>query len=365
MAFFSRLHTQVLSWSNDTPLPHEPDAVPSFQSWHVFDSSDNRWNIASLGSSASNRTGPAQRTAGGAADTSKRGSPSLVLVTWNVNYSSKEPEARINSILTHIRHLETVPDLIFFQEVSHPALATMLQDQWVREGWYLSEADTKNWGKQAFATVTLISKSRFGHEKYVPEKPALGAIWRVKYPSRYARDALCCDVFLPPSSPTSPISSPLVATKTRVRFVNVHLDSLPINPSYRPRQLAIVTSLLRTAGRGLVAGDFNPVLPEDANLLSGNRLVDVWPELHPDQSGFTWGINGDQPFPPNRLDKIGMLGLKAQNIEVMQCGNITSSSSSQAQEATKDAAEQQHKDIREEVIPWSDHSGLSCSFALV
>lgn len=107
---------------------------------------------------------------------------------------------------------------------------------WLREYWYASDADTTNWGKQAFASMTLVLRSRLT----VPEHAALSPIWRVKYPSRFERDALCGNIFLPCRRTAN---SPL-----RVRLVNVHLDSLPTNPSLRPRQLSIVTNYLRTAG---------------------------------------------------------------------------------------------------------------------
>lgn len=61
------------------------------------------------------------------------------------------------------------------------------------------------------------------------------------------------------------------------------------NPSLRPRQLAIITSYLRAAGHGLMAGDYNPVLPEDDALVGKNCLVDAWTELHPEDNGFTLG----------------------------------------------------------------------------
>ena len=122
MAFLLRLRTQILSWSNDAPLPNLPDATPSFQSWHAFDTSNNRWSAAGLVSYARGTAHP------------NRGLPGLVLVSWNVDCSSDEPEARMTAILRHIRHLDTPADLIFFQEVSRPALATILQDQWIREG---------------------------------------------------------------------------------------------------------------------------------------------------------------------------------------------------------------------------------------
>lgn len=412
MEFFSRIRTQVLSWSRDTPLPtNEPDAIPYFQSWHAFDSTGNRWSRLDLGGTA----GDAPATTGGRTDGApkaegpdERGERSrgLVLVTWNVDYSSKAPEARMAAILNHIRHLGTsapaAPDVIFFQEVSRPALASALRDPWVREGWYSSEAadtTTTSWGKQSFATMVLVSRSRFSHARGgggVPGKATLGAIWRVKYPSRYERDALCCDVFLPSSSsssspPSSSSSSPTSqppppppaapsSTTTRVRLINVHLDSLPIQPSYRPQQLSIATSMLPAAGRGLVAGDFNPVLPSDETLLRDSRLVDAWAELRPDEPGFTWGIDGGQPFPPTRLDKVGMLGLRPEGIEVLLCGDVAARSSSslrrqqqqqqqqrqqQEMEGETAAGQKQEEGSREVTIPWSDHAGLKCSFNLV
>lgn len=83
--------------------------------------------------------------------------------------------------------------------------------------------------------------------------------------------------------------------------------TLPINPSLRPRQLSIITSYLRATGHGLVAGDFNPVLPDDDMLVSANSILDVWNELYQSEAGFTWGADGDQPFPPNRLDKVAVV----------------------------------------------------------
>lgn len=35
----------------------------------------------------------------------------------------------------------------------------------------------------------------------------------------------------------------------------------------------------------------------------------MWTELRQTEEGFTWGVDGQQPFPPARLDKVGMVGL--------------------------------------------------------
>jgi tyrosyl-DNA phosphodiesterase 2 len=146
---------------------------------------------------------------------------------------------------------------------------------------------------------------------------SLGAIWRIALPSRFERDALCCDLLVNPSSRCA----------TRIRLANVHLDSLPIHPSRRPQQLSIIASYLDVAGRGVVVGDFNPVLPEDDAIISSNRLVDAWSLLYPTDPGFTWGIDGNGPFQPNRLDKVALYNLTPQRMRVLHTCSLDSDSS--------------------------------------
>ncbi|KAI1076180.1 Endonuclease/exonuclease/phosphatase [Whalleya microplaca] len=360
MAFFSRIRTQFLSWAQDTPLPAGlSDAAPIFQAWHGYDPVTEQWTIINTGHTARSRNGTDE---GGSSGGSK-----LTLVTWNVDSTSSLTESRISAILSHISKQTPTVDIIFFQEVSRLALNTLLKDSRIRNDWFSSEADETNWEGQSFASMTLLSRSRFRDTKESPGKATLGPIWRYKYPSRFGRDALCCDVFLP-SLQAGPLTHEL--TDSRIRLVNVHLDSLPIQPSQRPRQVSIVASIIRSAGRGLVAGDFNPVLPEDDTLIQDNRLVDVWPELHNKNPGFTWGIDGKQPFPPNRLDKIAMLGLRAQDMEVMHPNSITLSNSDETHDDTKMIPSpsedlERKNSANNNVVPWSDHSGLKCSFALV
>lgn len=349
MSFFSRFRNRVLGWWHDVPLPAlETNASPIFQSWHRFDSFSNRWvpfhwphEITQEEHSASADVGPAQGSR-------------LVLVTWNVDATASGSEARISAIISHLQNSVPLVDVIFLQEVSRPALTTLLAIPWLRDHWYSSETDTINWGTQSFASMTLVSRLRLGDIGRAADKVALGPIWRVKYPSRFERDALCCDVLLTSSGSLS-----------RVRLINVHLDSLPIQPSLRPLQLSVVASYLRAAGRGLVAGDFNSVLPEDDTLISTNCLIDIWAELHPNEAGFTWGFDGKQPFPLNRLDKVAIVGLKAYDIQVIQPGMCVSTSSQEReQQALLLKQEQEKRDDHSSMLWWSDHSGLLCSFGL-
>ncbi|KAH7157879.1 Endonuclease/exonuclease/phosphatase [Dactylonectria estremocensis] len=321
-------------------LPTELGVASIFQPWHEFDADVQRWVPARPSSSSSttpSKPSPPQHL---------NGDLNLSLVTWNIDAGSHSPRSRTASILSHLLTLTPPPHVIFLQEVSKLALTTPLEDPRLQQNWYSSEADSSNWQGHIFATMILLSKSRFGHlqDAHSPTL-GLGPLWRVKYRSRFGRDALCCDVLVPSSSSHQ---------TTPIRLVNVHLDSLPIQPSRRPEQLSTIASILRCAGRGLVAGDFNPVLPQDATLVEDNQLIDAWIKLHGQESGFTWGVDGEKPFPPTRLDKVAVLGLEPEKMKVMHPGIFSPSGDN--------GIEHQEQDWGP--TPWSDHSGLRCSLRI-
>ncbi|KFY64155.1 hypothetical protein V496_03453 [Pseudogymnoascus sp. VKM F-4515 (FW-2607)] len=318
---------------NGSQSNNETYSKPRYQDWHEFNPSTQIWSrvdaTASRHSSATSR----------ATDHDE----SLVLATWNLDAFEALPQPRTSAILSHLNGLAQTPDIIFLQEVSRPSLEFLLDDDRIREAWFSSEIDSKNWGGQRFATMTLLSKARFSG------RARMGPVWRVKFPSKFERDALCCDIFLP--SP-NPVSASGEEDEKRIRLVNVHLDSLAIVPSFRPQQLATVASSLHSAERGIIAGDFNPVLPEDNTLVEENGLIDAWQELRKGEDGFTWGIDGKQAYPPKRMDKVALLGLVARDIEVMDPGTVV---------------EPGGQDVGQgggRVLPWSDHSGLRCTFQL-
>ncbi|KAF2242490.1 hypothetical protein BU26DRAFT_524118 [Trematosphaeria pertusa] len=87
---------------------------------------------------------------------------------------------------------------------------------------------------------------------------------RVSLPTQFGLDALCCDLLV--NSPSG--------RSLRILFINVHLNSLPIRPSWRPQHPAVAASYLSAAGRGLVAGDFNPLFAED-DIICSNGLVNT------------------------------------------------------------------------------------------
>ncbi|KFY87166.1 hypothetical protein V500_07141 [Pseudogymnoascus sp. VKM F-4518 (FW-2643)] len=312
---------------------NKTDLTPKYQDWHEFNPSTEKWTCVDAASSS--HLPPISQVTDHNAD--------LVLATWNIDVGEVLPRLRTSAILSHLSNLSPSPDIIFLQEVSRPSLEFILGDERIRETWLSSEMDSKNWGGQIFATMTLLSRARFSG------RVRAGPVWRVKYNSRYERDALCCDVFLPSTNLESALGE---EDEKRVRLVNVHLDSLARVPSYRWHQLGIVASSLRSAECGLVAGDFNPVLPEDETLVEENGIVDAWQELRRGEEGFTWGIDGKQAYPPKRMDKVALRGLVARDIEVMDPGTIV-------EPGGEDAGQGGGR-----LLPWSDHSGLKCTFGL-
>ena len=337
MNFYARARASLLSWTHETPLP-TADSIwyPKFQSWHHFHLSLQQW-VAITDNDTRDHTEPPRDD----------DEPSdLVLLTWNIDATSARTEDRVTDIITFVTQLDPGVRIVFLQEVSKAALQQILKDERIRRSWISSEQDDTAWGKQSFATITLLSKARFA-------STALGPVWRVAYPSHFDRDALCCDIFVSFGRERSP---------TRVRLVNVHLDSLPIKPSHRPRQISIISSFLRSAGCGLVAGDFNPVLEEDATLLESNGLTDVWTVLHPEAPGYTWGTDGEQPFPPNRMDKILIVGLKPPDIKTLEPQRLSILEG--AQNPPMDHRKSPISPM-EDTPPWSDHAALLCLFGLV
>ncbi|EMD69563.1 hypothetical protein COCSADRAFT_76619 [Bipolaris sorokiniana ND90Pr] len=220
-------------------------------------------------------------------------------------------KSRISALLEVIKTTGAA-SFIFLQEVSKDALIALLEEHWIQQIWYTSDADASAFGTQKFISVTLVSKVWVATEGIL-----LGAVWRIPLPSRFGRDALCCDMLLNDSSKHTPGKRSL-----QIRFINVHLDPLPINSSLRPLQLSICASYLHAAGHGVIAGDFNLVFPEDDDLVCTNDLTDAWKNLYPNDPGHTWGVYGEQTFPPNRLDKVMLFKLTPSAMGILETSEV-------------------------------------------
>ncbi|KAH9971037.1 Endonuclease/exonuclease/phosphatase [Lactifluus volemus] len=262
----------------------------------------------------------------------------LCLISWNIDAFSSRPISRAQLILDHILEGLKSPDIIFLQGVTLNVRASLLNDVRVRAGFLVTDAeDQTSFEDVPFASMTLLSSARFA-SGLDSQKEGDGIEGGENI---YRRDALCVDI-IPPTAPG-----------TVFRLINVHLDSLGAE-YYRARQMKILANILREPGcsGGILAGDFNAMYPEDHELVDQNKLVDAWVALHgradSDKSTWSVGVERSDGLGPGRLDKVAMMGSKAMEMELLRPGPI-------------EVPRPGEKPVE---IPWSDHCGLRCTFAI-
>ncbi|KAH6886074.1 Endonuclease/exonuclease/phosphatase [Coprinopsis sp. MPI-PUGE-AT-0042] len=277
----------------------------------------------------------------------------LSLVTQNLDAFSSRPVSRTKLLLQSIIDESECPDIVFLQEVTSDVRTSILDNPKVREAFLVTDAeDQTSFEEVPFANMTLLSKRRFGFEPESPheegsiepeQKFPFGSVSRVPLPSKYGRCALSVDIIPPSSSPA------------RIyRLINVHLDSLGHTLPFRTEQVEILANLLREPGcdGGLIAGDFNAISPQDHGLLANSGLVDAWIALYGAEvpSGATWGVGDKQPdgLGPGRLDKVAMLNVEAENMEIVRPGRI---------EVPRPGGDSRY-------IRCSDHCGLKLTFTV-
>lgn len=145
------MHWQALA----RPPPHPAERIP--QPWHAFraHSAGHRWatlETHQVCPTTKCTSSPAPRPAE---------NQRLTIVTWNVDAASLRPRARITALLSHILTLAPAIDVIFLQEVSRLVLNVIMEDPRVCAGWFSTDTDGTYWGRQPFATMTLLSRARF------------------------------------------------------------------------------------------------------------------------------------------------------------------------------------------------------------
>lgn len=271
------LRKAEVPWTEDEPHP---------QSYHTFDSATSSWVEKTPSDNV------AQSTAHGAID-------GVALYSWNIDFMLPFAEARMKPALAHLGNLLSSSEadtskasVVFLQECTPSDLAMIAATPWVRERFHLTDLNPSNWATNHYGTVTLIDV-----------RLPITAAFRVHYSkTRMDRDAFFVDVSL--------------EGKT-VRLCNTHLESLALNPPYRPPQMQIVAQYLREekVHAGLAAGDFNAIQPFDRTLHTDNGLKDAFLELGGEEDteeGYTWGQQAAtklrERFGCSRMDKVYFCG---------------------------------------------------------
>ncbi|KAJ7126982.1 Endonuclease/exonuclease/phosphatase [Mycena epipterygia] len=239
--------------------------------------------------------------------------PSTIeFVSWNVSYDTPMVAQRMECVL---RHLEKIvfkcrrgeapePCVVLLQEVhSLNGLDVILKDEWVREHFFVTPADTSKWPEgAAYGNVTLVEKSIPVADAHILE---FGL-------SAMQRTGVMVDIRLGAPKPRE--------YDVILRVINTHLESLTQGDDVRPQQLKLLTKFIKGPGirGGIIGGDMNPIGPKDASLAASLGLRDAWRKGDNDERGFTWGEQPPTEYPVGRFDKILYLPRKGYRVDEPQ-----------------------------------------------
>lgn len=267
-------------WSLDEPYP---------QSYHAFDPATSSWipksplttDIAEISGNSSSIT-------------------NIALYTWNIDFMLPFAEARMRPALEYLDTLTkgnppTTASVIFLQECVPSDLLTTAATPWVREHYHLTDLDSTNWATTHYGTVTLVDT-----------RLPITAAFRVHFSkTRMERDAFFIDVAMGSNG------------SDKIRLCNSHLESLALEPPFRPPQMQLIARYLHEESvyAGLTAGDFNGVQDFDRTIHVENSLKDAYLEMggkEDEDSGFTWGQQAAtklrEQFGCSRIDKVYFCG---------------------------------------------------------
>jgi tyrosyl-DNA phosphodiesterase 2 len=267
-----------------TSTPWDTDKT-SAQSYFAFNDAQNTWNSEAAVAAAKATSDPSLGT-------------KLALYSWNIDFMLPLAKPRMEAALHTIQNAisqqpMTTATVIFLQECIQSDLATIAKQPWVREKFYMTDLDSTNWASDYYGTVTLVDR-----------RLPVASCFRVHYEkTRMERDGLFVDV--------------LVGGQKRVRLCNTHLESMALEPPFRPLQMKVVAEHLRIDGvqGAAVAGDFNAIQDFDRTLHADNGLKDAYLELggqEDSDDGYTWGQQAPtalrERFGCSRMDKVFFQG---------------------------------------------------------
>jgi len=411
-----------------TSVPWQPD-VPHPQPYYAFSPEAGRWEEHGGTRQPSHTTGPAgspksgRGEGGGEQDASSSSSSppsattritSIALYAWNVDFMLPHAEARMTAALRHLKDLispssspspatTTTAVIVFLQECTEPDLRTIAANPWVRARFLLTDLDNANWASEYYGTTTLVDRrllGRLGDDGEGEGAWGLGlaGCFRVHYDkTRMERDVLFVDIDITDLVPSGDSGAEEKNTQRQngptkrkmLRVGNTHLESMALEPAYRPPQVALAARFMKgetlmpsatTATSSsnkddfeiyaaLLAGDLNAIQPFDRSLHSDNGLKDAYLELggqEDSEEGYTWGQQAAtvlrERFGCSRMDKVyyhspgdgGGNGLLLVKFEKFGAG-----------------VELEDKTQKQEIIslgfdrPWiTDHLGVLAEFAI-
>lgn len=179
----------------------------------------------------------------------------LTVATFNIWFNELHREQRYRAIAEVLSR--EVPDVMVFQEVTGAALDVFLSQAWIRQD-YRRAAVVGTRGNVGNYGMLMLSRLPLRRCTYT------------RLPSRLSRGFLAGEV---------------IVNGHDLAIVSVHLESGKAARSLRSRQIAVITEAFARHANVILLGDFN--MRNSENGVLDPRYRDVWPQLHPDEPGFT------------------------------------------------------------------------------
>lgn len=179
----------------------------------------------------------------------------LTVATYNVWFAEFWFRERCRAWLGIVKNCHA--DAIAVQEITPDSLALILQQDWVRENYFISDITGET--VDPYGVVLL---SRF----------PLHNLSLHRLPSTMYRQLIFADIFLN--------GHPL-------KLASVHLESQKSSTAIRAEQLSLIFPQLETAPAAILMGDFNFCATWSENDHLDPRYVDLWAKLRPGEAGYT------------------------------------------------------------------------------
>jgi endonuclease/exonuclease/phosphatase family metal-dependent hydrolase len=197
----------------------------------------------------------------------------LKILSWNIWFESFAYDIRMEMIFTVIK--ETSPDVICLQEVLPKTIPMIMHQSWYSE-YDISDPGTGQ-SVEPYGVVLLVKKKLHAKFKVHP------------FPTEMARQLLTAEI-------TKDGETILVGT--------VHLESLNYH-NVREQQLEVCQKVFRNYKNVILCGDFNfcsyrnfavsrKPLENDSLGAILPEFVDVWPEQHPEEKGYTFDSDSNR-----------------------------------------------------------------------
>eukprot|EP01114_Cavostelium_apophysatum_P013748 TRINITY_DN3400_c0_g1_i1.p1 TRINITY_DN3400_c0_g1~~TRINITY_DN3400_c0_g1_i1.p1 ORF type:complete len:372 (+),score=45.41 TRINITY_DN3400_c0_g1_i1:150-1265(+) len=191
----------------------------------------------------------------------------LRIATYNIWFGARKDSFEEKTKVRALAMLEELrkesPHIISLQEMTKPILMLVLEQEWIRKDYWITDGMKLNNFHRGYGAIMLSN---------LPYKQ----INLQDLPSQLGRKAIRAD---------------FVLGGEKFCVVNTHLESYPTDFVTRQQQLRVISRITtpKVCPQTLIMGDFNfESEQERPKLINSSYYVDTWQFLHPSDPGYTF-----------------------------------------------------------------------------